>query len=165
MIRAIRSLATLASLAGLCMFAVPRLAEAQLGYIVSSSVGNRHEGGAVGAGLRLRLGSGRYRLETTVDRFRPSGAMAHHWQANAIVVRYRRGDRGTYYGGGVHYAYRSNRCAEACDLLTDRTAFAEMGYAVVLGRELSSSRIRPFVQSRVEFGGGGQVTLGAGVRF
>jgi opacity protein-like surface antigen len=125
----------------------------------------------VGARAVLSLDGLVPNLETvgSFDYFFPGddvGADVTYWEVNANVV-YRFNTKGSpikpYAGAGLNFAYLK----ASADVLDIEVSGDESrgGFNLLGGLLFDIGRVKPFVEGRVESGGGEQFVVSAGVRF
>jgi hypothetical protein len=150
---------------------VPANANAQLGFVARASFGDEVDFG-VGGGARFDLGSltvqHGLRGEVTMDYFFPDGS--DYWELNGDVFLDLATVPGLYVGTGINYGKFSSDadCGSICDLEGNLIDYdsnnTKVGLNLIGGYTFPGARA-PFVQAKVELGGGEQLVISAGIRF
>lgn len=167
-------LAGAALVAGLAL--VAPTANAQTNFVLQANYGDDVEFG-VGAGLGFGLGSltanQGIRGEATFDYYFPGGGSSFgsfdadfkYWEINGNLLMDIKSVAGLYIGAGVNYANSSwdfDGCGAFCDNI-DNSA-SDIGLNAIGGYSFGGTKA-PFVQAKIELGGGEQFVVTGGIRF
>lgn len=160
-----------ALIVGLAVAAAPAIAHAQVGFVAQVSLADDVDFG-VGGGVRFDLGSltTRHGLrgEATFGYFFPDGY--DYWELNGDVFLDIATVPGLYVGSGLNYGkYVSDLdCGSICDpqgnLVDHDSGDSKLGLNL-LGGFTFAGRRAPFVQAKIELGGGEQLVISGGIRF
>jgi hypothetical protein len=164
-----RLIAGAALVAGVMLLS-PASAEAQkLGYVVQGNYGDDVDfgvGAGVGFGTGWSASGAAIRGEATFDYFFPDGF--DYWEINANLFLDIRSLQGLYVGGGLNYANISSdiECSicEQFGFDIDTGSSSEVGLNAIGGFNFNGSN-GPFVQAKIELGGGEQFVITGGFRF
>jgi opacity protein-like surface antigen len=161
-------LAGAALAAGLAVVA-PQVVNAQgMGFVVQGNYGGDSEIG-VGAGVNFGLGSltakQGIRGEATFDYYFP-GNNLNYWELNGNLLLDIKSVVGLYVGAGVNYAKYSYDCGSSivCDLIDTYADNSQVGLNALAGYSFGGAK-SPFVQAKIELGGGEQFVVTGGIRF
>lgn len=171
--RTILAGATLA--VGLALVA-PSTASAQMGFVVQGNYNSDVDFG-VGAGVNFGIGSltakHGIRAEATFDYYFPSGGSSFgtfdadwkYWEINGNLLMDLKSVKGLYIGAGVNYANTSwdfDGCGAFCNAFD--TSASDIGLNALAGYSFSGAK-SPFVQAKLELGGGSAFVVSGGIRF
>jgi hypothetical protein len=148
-------------------FAVPATASAQLGFLVKANYGDDVDFGVAG-GVRFDLGplttEHGLRGEATFDYYSPDGF--DYWEINGDLFLDIASVPGLYVGSGLNYAKFSNdrNCGALCEGQGYNDGNSDVGLNAIGGYTFPGLRA-PFVQIKIELGGGEQFVVSGGIRF
>lgn len=152
----------------------PSSAQAQIGFVVQANYAlDGIEAFGVGAGVNFGIGSltekHGIRGEATFDYFLPDdygfggqGYSYNYWQINANALMDIKAVQNLYVGTGLNYSKASvDYDGVGCDFCSN----SDIGLNVIGGYKLGSGKAAPFVQGRLELGGGSNLVVTGGFRF
>lgn len=168
-------LAGAALVAGLALV-TPSTASAQTNFVLQANYGGDVDFG-VGAGLGFGLGSltakHGIRGEATFDYYFPGDGSSFgtfsadykYWEINGNLLMDIKSVKGLYIGAGVNYANSSfdfEGCGVFCDAYDGSSS--DIGLNALGGYSFGGTK-SPFVQAKIELGGGEQFVVTGGIRF